>query len=447
MKRFIPPAVSTLLVLALAGCPKQQERPAAGGEFTSQAQVTAQTEACLQCHTLRQPLVVETWQRSGHAAAGVGCSECHRAGAGEPDAMDHFGNTVAVLVTPADCGRCHAAQAEQFAGSLHARGGQVLASLDNYLGEVVEGFGASVSGCRQCHGSPVIVNAGGVLSPETWPNFGIGRINPDGSLGACTACHSRHEFTRAQVRSPEACGRCHLGPDHPQKEVYEESKHSIVYSAYLDRVNLASESWVLGVDNTAAPNCASCHVSATPNQPATHSIGLRISWNLRTPESVRTEDWERKRQAMQEVCLTCHSSSYVTNFYLQFDAGIELYNEKFARPAGEIMARLREAGRIDPTPFNEPIEWMYYYLWHHDGRRARNGLAMQGPDYVQWHGFYDVAERFYIELVPEAERLLAGVARDIMDRPEHRWARGAMTEAERQEIREFYRRRYSADVQ
>ena len=27
---------------------------------------------------------------------------------------------------------------------------------------------------------------------------------------------------RAQARQPETCGKCHLGPDHPQKEIYEE---------------------------------------------------------------------------------------------------------------------------------------------------------------------------------------------------------------------------------
>ena len=65
----------------------------------------------------------------------------------------------------------------------------------------------------------------GVLDPATWPNTGIGRINPDGSEGACTACHARHQFSAEQARHPENCGRCHMGPDHPQKEIYEESKH------------------------------------------------------------------------------------------------------------------------------------------------------------------------------------------------------------------------------
>ena len=28
------------------------------------------------------------------------------------------------------------------------------------------------------------------MDPKTWPNTGIGRINPDGSEGSCSACHS-----------------------------------------------------------------------------------------------------------------------------------------------------------------------------------------------------------------------------------------------------------------
>jgi hypothetical protein len=145
---------------------------------------------------------------------------------------------------------------------------------------------------------------------------------------------------------------------------------------------------------------------------------------------------------MQDVCLSCHNPNYVDNFYAQYDAGIELYNEKFAKPAKQIMDRLREDGTIDPTPFNEEIEWIYFYLWHHEGRRARNGIAMMGPDYVQWHGFYDIAERFYIEMIPEAEHLKPGVSRDIMEREEHRWFSGTMTAEDREQVTSYYKRRY-----
>jgi hypothetical protein len=39
------------------------------------------------------------------------------------------------------------------------------------------------------------------------------------------------EFSKAQARQPEVCSKFHLGPDHPQKEVYEESKH--VYFKFI----------------------------------------------------------------------------------------------------------------------------------------------------------------------------------------------------------------------
>ena len=70
---------------------------------------------------------------------------------------------------------------------------------------------------------------------------------------------------------------------------------------------------------------------------------------------------------------------------------------------------------------------------------------MMGPDYVQWHGLYDIAERFYFEWVPEAEHLLPGVTKDIMDRPEHTWVSGGMTKEERAEFTEYYRKRYGTE--
>jgi len=207
-------------------------------------------------------------------------------------------------------------------------------------------------------------------------------------------------------------------------------------------MNMDSKSWVVGEDYSAAPTCATCHVSATPNQPATHDPADRMSWNLKPAVSVHTEDWESKRSSMQEVCLNCHSPQYVEQHFIQMDAGIELYNEKFAKPAGDIMAALKAAGVIDSVVFNEKIEWTYFELWHHEGRRARNGLAMSGPDYVQWHGFYEVAQHFYVKLIPEAEKLLPGVSEEILSRPEHSWFRGEMSQEIRAEVTKEYADKY-----
>ncbi len=412
----------------------------------SEAVETEETKACITCHEKQSPSIIASWRKGGHAEVGVGCYECHKANPDDPDKIEHYMDAViSVIVSPKDCGACHETEAEEFLSSHHSKAGEILDSLDNFLGEVVEGFPASVSGCQQCHGSKVQVDMDGALSSETWPNFGIGRINPDGTSGTCSACHSRHQFSRVQARTPETCGKCHLGPDHPQMEVYEESKHNIAYRANADDMNMNSDEWVVGVDYTDAPTCATCHISATSKQEVTHNIGTRLSWNLRAAVSFKTEDWKKKRKAMQNVCTTCHNPNYVDNFYDQLDAGVEVYNEKFAKPSKEIIGKLREAGKIDPTPFNEKVEWAYWYLWHHEGRRARTGIAMMGPDYVQWHGFYDIAERFYFELVPEAEHLLPGVTKEIMERPEHKWFSGGMTPEDRDKFTEYYRRRYGAE--
>ena len=57
------------------------------------------------------------------------------------------------------------------------------------------------------------------------------------------------------------------------------------------------------------------------------------------------------------------------------------------------------------TQFDEEIEWTWFYLWHHEGRRARHGASMMAPDYAHWHGMYEVAERFYMELIPQAREI------------------------------------------
>ena len=146
--------------------------------------------------------------------------------------------------------------------------------------------------------------------PLPGPTPVSGRLNPDGSEGSCSACHSRHTFSVAtRHATPDTCGKCHLGPDHPQKEIYEESKHGIAFLAFNDqlKMNLESPKWVVGEDYHLAPTCANLrYMSATPSmsatkdraarpgKPVTHDVGMRISWNNRPASiSVRPEASER----------------------------------------------------------------------------------------------------------------------------------------------------------
>ncbi len=339
-----------------------------------------------------------------------------------------------------------------------------------------------MSGCKQCHGAVVEVNEDGSLKPAGWPNTGMGRLNPDGSIGACTACHQRHAFSAEQARRPENCGKCHLGPDHPQMEIYEESKHGIAYRGHEDDLNMGNPKWVLGEDYTAAPTCATCHMSAVRTtdgelRPVTHDVGLRISWNNRPPKSIRPEisdkklglekmakvGWEERRDNMKEVCTVCHTPNYVDNFYEQYDGVINLYNSKFAEPGMAIMALLYENELISATKFNDPVEWTWWEIWHHEGRVARHGASMMAPDYTHWHGLYEVAKHWYSKFLPELEEIVrVNKASDdparvkgaelleqkitaLLETPEHSWYRGRLSEEEmeiRRKAQEEFKKRY-----
>ncbi|MDA8163939.1 MAG: multiheme c-type cytochrome [Desulfobacteraceae bacterium] len=408
---------------SLTGMSWPQAGPAGTPQQVMQATgaASAESKACITCHQKQHgALIVEQWAASLHAKAGVGCYECHQYKGG-PATFQHYGKTVSVLVTPKMCGSCHAEEVQQFEASHHAQAGHILGSIDNVLGDQVEGPPAAVMGCAKCHGSMIKVLPNGKLDPATWPNIGIGRVNPDGSLGSCSVCHSRHTFSVAIARQPESCGYCHLGPDHPQAEIYAESKHGVTYRTLIGQMNLDSPSWVLGKDYNAAPTCATCHMGAAAKLASTHDVGTRLSWNLRPEIAVRTKDWQAKRTQMTGICLNCHASEWVGDFYTQYDNVVNLGNVKFFQPASLIMKKLAVAGKLTKTPFDAPIKWTYFELWHHEGRRARMGASMQGPDYVQWHGFYDIAKIFYSDFIPEAEQLLPGVTRQVMAMPEHQW--------------------------
>jgi formate-dependent nitrite reductase cytochrome c552 subunit len=394
------------------------------------AEISPQSAACVACHKKESGAIYEQWGSSKHYRANIGCFECHTATESDTDAYEHYGQFIATIVSPKDCARCHEHEVQEFNDSHHAKGGRILGSLDNTLAEVVEGnrgfktagfpqgvSAAAVNGCWQCHGSEVKILENGRPDPATWPNTGIGRINPDGSEGACTACHSRHSFSAAQARTPDTCGKCHMGPDHPQLEIFNESKHGIAYHANIDKMALDNPKWIVGEDYSAAPTCATCHMSATKDQPVTHDVGLRISWNNRPAISVRPEvsdakmglpgkdiPWETRRANMQNVCINCHNKEYVGAFYKQYDALIDLYHGKFAEPG---LALYKAAQPLLRKPkFSNKIDFTWFELWHHEGRRARHGASMMGPDYTHWHGTYEIARNFYTEYIPELEELV-----------------------------------------
>ena len=418
-------------------------------EETKEAvKVSSQGQACIGCHEALSPAFVQEWRISKHAQKGVDCYSCHKAKKTDPDAFEHNGFTISILVTPNDCSKCHPQEVKEMSASHHAKAGDILNSLDNYLGEVVGGPEAVAVGCLQCHGAKVKVLANGKLDINSWPNTGIGRINPDGSKGSCSACHTRHTFSKAQAREPQTCGKCHVGPDHPDIEVYQESKHGILYEANRQRLHMDKDKWVVGQDYSAAPTCVTCHMGATPSRQATHDVGARMSWTLSPPISKKLDDADNKRAAMKDVCRNCHSNPFIEGHYKQFDNLVNFYNDKFAKPAMMIRNELMDKGKLTKADFDDKLDWIYFELWHHEGRRARHGAAMSGPDYAWWQGIYEVAKNFYSEFLPEV-RNVAGpdlydelVKKYIESDIRHEWYMKGMSKEQLEKIKKFYEERY-----
>ena len=389
-------------------------------EFRIERSMPKEAVACIGCHKKEHPGLFSDWAQSRHASANITCYDCHKAEEFDPDvSKEHykqyersdtpFGTReykipVAAVVTPKDCSRCHPDEAAQYKRSKHANTHEVIWQIDPWLKDGMNSDFERASGCFHCHGT-ILKMKDGRMDPETWPNVGVGRINFDGSRGSCSSCHTRHRFSVMEARKPEACGQCHLGPDHPQIEIYMESKHGDIYTAYGDDYNWNSApgTWTAGVD-FRGPTCAACHMSGSGTVLTSHDVTERLSWEIQAPLTVRpadfkpfpaNTDWQKERDKMKEVCMQCHGKTWVDGHYTKLDKVVQEYGDVYFKPAKALLDELYEKGLLDKTRFfDEELEVEYYELWHHEGRRARMGAAMMAPDYTWWHGFYECKKRY-----------------------------------------------------
>jgi hydroxylamine dehydrogenase len=143
------------------------------------------------------------------------------------------------------------------------------------------------------------------------------------------------------------------------------------------------------VRDFSAPTCAICHFSGFGAAGTTHDVGDRLTWFLFAPVSERRPGWQDNLVRMQSVCRECHNDAFLADFYQDADSATGAVN-RWVKESDAIVAPLQAAGRMTAQPFDEPIDFTYFELWHHWGRTAKFGAWMQGPDYTQWHGAYEV---------------------------------------------------------
>jgi hydroxylamine dehydrogenase len=447
--------------------------------FGAEVSVSDNSSACLECHRSVNPGIVAAWQKSRMSGITpqtakalpekqrrvsyeqlpepltgvvVGCAECHTLNPERhKDSFEHNGYQVHVVVTPEDCATCHPAEARQFKKNLmsHAFGNLENNSVYQDLVRAVTGvqtfkdmattLGAPneltlSDSCRHCHGTSVKVES--LAKRETpygelefpilsgWPNQGVGRVNPDSSTGACSACHSRHEFAIEMARKPYTCSQCHKGPDVPAFKVYEVSKHGNAYASLGDRWNYGDVPWKIGKDITA-PTCATCHVSLLVSDEGevvaerTHQMNDRLPWRLfgliyahphpRSPDTtliknkaglplpteltgepvgedlIDGKERKTRQAAMENVCLSCHSRSWVDGHFARMENTIQETNE-MTLAATRVLLDAWEKGSAKglsekDSLFNEALEKKWVEQWLFYANSTRFSSAMMGADY------------------------------------------------------------------
>jgi hypothetical protein len=437
--------------------------------------VSEDSTACIECHSTLNPGVVAAWKKSRMARVipkaaknvalqqrrvsfdqipenlanvVVGCAECHTLNPEHhKDSFEHNGFNVHVVVTPQDCATCHPVEGNQYGKNLMS---EAYANLEN--NSVYQSLVKSVTGvqsfkamaatlkepddltlsdaCRQCHGT--LVEVKGFATRETeqgdmsfpvltgWPNQGVGRINPDGSKGSCSACHTRHQFAIEMARKPYTCAQCHKGPDVPAFKVYEVSKHGNLYSSLGHGWNYDHVPWTIG-DDLTAPTCATCHLSLLKAEgeviaERTHQMNDRLAWRIfgpiyahahpKSPDTtiiknkaglplpteltgepasdflISAEEQSKRNKTMQKVCFPCHGQTWVEGHFERFENTIKKTNDMTLAATNVLLAAWkRGAASQKDSLFNETIEKRWVEQWLFYANSTRFSSAMAGADY------------------------------------------------------------------
>lgn len=491
--------------------------------LANQAPVSAATQECLDCHGVFHPGIVGDWENSRHRLTtpaeamkvkglsnkisatqipeqlkshAVGCAECHTLNpAAHKDTFEHNGYNIHVVVSPQDCATCHPTERKEYAGNLMANAYHNLASNEVYqsLEKAITGIPDALEKtlsyapptaqtkaetCFFCHGTAIEVK--GIETRETdagelkfpilsgWPNQGVGRINPDGSKGSCTACHTRHRFSIEMARKPHTCMGCHTGPDVPSYKVYSASKHGNIYASHEKEWDFKAVPWTIGKDFTS-PTCAACHISLVVNTDGdpvakrSHTMNDRLPWRIFglvyahphpiDPDTSRIRNKDglqlptgfdggiatgylidsatqaKRKQTLQAICLSCHDSSWVNGHWSRLENSIAETNA-VTKAATDMMQTIWKEGLATGpgkggSPFDEAIEnkWMDSWLFYANTIRFSAAMGGGGDYSVFANGYYQLnATLREIKDWYELRKTLheAPAAQPALSRPLHR---------------------------
>ena len=329
------------------GAYHQPETEIVEGRFTG-------TE-CVECHQGVTPGIVQDWRTSRHAAPGDGkasvtCAACH--------GDDH---QALRLPTPSDCGNCHERQHGQFLAERRYGFPSHALAMDRAVNakHFVDKPKAEVAACLQCH------------SVAT----------------KCDSCHTRHRFSTAEARRPEACLTCHSGPPHPDDETYFASAHG---QRYLADGSAWDWSKSLKKDNYPVPTCAYCHM-----RNGNHQVADKAIWKFGLLEvNPHKSENKVKRKRWIAVCADCHKEDEAAAWLRELDK--ERQNAwSVLDEAEDILRSVRADGLLYPAPGERPLYpvdtiekiWPWARIGLHEGQASAfyNVSSIERDFFEMWY--------------------------------------------------------------
>ncbi|GAG52754.1 unnamed protein product, partial [marine sediment metagenome] len=209
------------------------------------ARFRAENAECLGCHETNTPLMVQDYLDSAKAAAGLKCESCHADNPAVAAGLEGH----RFLPRPETCGACHPKQYEGHRANRHSIAYIRMLECgryDDFPTEYAEGSGyhfteEDVQQLRELMGST------GQTEPADAVVMSVQMCGQCHNVeNRCDSCHFRHRFSPEEARNPMSCATCHMGPDHPQIEMYQHSKHGSRFDVYGDLETV--------------PVCVDCHM-------------------------------------------------------------------------------------------------------------------------------------------------------------------------------------------
>ena len=249
----------------------------------------------------------------------------------------------------------------------------------------------------------------------------------------CDGCHTRHTFSVAEARQPEACATCHNGADHNEFENYLFSKHGTVYQTQGD-------SWdfevplkdAISKGGYTAPTCQTCHFEFEGEY--SHNLVRKVRWAFNpTPEIAKNlnHPWFKERlEAWKDSCSQCHSPSFSSAYLEAADKGT-IQGIEVEQEAKKVVKALYDDGLLVGQKTNRPkppkpesdtpggffqlfwargnnpsrVERVYADMWEHDLIKLYKGLFHMNPGGFTYTEGWSALMSDYAEIMDENTRL------------------------------------------